>query len=77
MYVHKDFQRQGIAQRLLFEIETMAAKQNNTEIYSYVSKTAKSFFEKNGYKHFGFKINTVNNIEFSNHVMKKEISKGV
>ncbi len=51
MYVSKDHQRKGIASMLLNETEHKAAEQNNEKIYSHVSKTAKGFFLKRGYKH--------------------------
>lgn len=51
MYVSKDYQRCGVATSLLNEIELKARKQNNPEIYSHVSKTAKGFFLKMGYVH--------------------------
>lgn len=51
MYVSKDYQRMGVASMLLNEIEKMGREQNNKEIYSHVSKTAKGFFLKRGYKH--------------------------
>ena len=49
-YVHKDFQRQGIAKALLKEIEKQAEFQKNKEITSEVSITALPFFEKNAFK---------------------------
>lgn len=51
MYVSKDHQRRRAASLLLNEIEKKAREQNNNEIYSHVSKTAKGFFLKRGYKH--------------------------
>ncbi len=51
MYVSKDYQRCGVANTLLTEIERNAAEQKNPEIYSHVSKTAKGFFQKMGYEH--------------------------
>ncbi|HRE09320.1 MAG TPA: GNAT family N-acetyltransferase [Ignavibacteria bacterium] len=51
MYVSKDFQRCGVASKLLAAIEQKAKEQNNPEIYSHVSKTAKGFFLKTGYEH--------------------------
>lgn len=47
LYVHKDFQRMGIAQALYNEIEPMA---DAKELTSDVSITARPFFEKNGFK---------------------------
>lgn len=51
MYVSKDFQRCGVASKLLAAIEQKAKEQKNSEIYSHVSKTAKGFFQKMGYEH--------------------------
>jgi putative acetyltransferase len=51
MYVSKDYQRCGVATSMLNQIELKAGEQNNTEIYSHVSKTAKGFFLKMGYVH--------------------------
>jgi len=49
LFVHKDFQRHGIARQLLSEIERKALEQKNDLIYSDVSITAKGFFEKYGF----------------------------
>ncbi len=49
MFVDKDTQGQGVASALLSEIERKAIEQNNDQIYSDVSLTAKGFFEKNGF----------------------------
>lgn len=50
MFVHKDFQRQGIARLLLEEIERYAEENNIMRITSEVSLTARPFFEQHGYK---------------------------
>jgi len=71
MYVHKDFQRQGIARKLLTEIEKRADKLLLKKIFSHVSRTAQAFFEKHGYIKTGEQINRVNGIEFVNFVMEK------
>jgi GNAT superfamily N-acetyltransferase len=49
LYVHKDHQRQGIAQQLLDDIETEARRLNQTVLTSDVSITAKSFFQRNNF----------------------------
>jgi putative acetyltransferase len=55
-YVHKDFQRKGIADKLLSKIETEAKKLNLQVLSSDISITAKPFFEKKGFYHnFGTK----------------------
>ena len=50
MYVHKDYQGQGIAAMLLTAIEQEALKHNTKLIRSDISKTARPFFERKGYK---------------------------
>lgn len=72
MYVHKNFQRAGVAKKLLEEIERKAAEQKNSEVYSHVSKTAKGFFEKFGYKHTGDLIDPYKGVVFINSIMKKK-----
>lgn len=74
MYVHKDFQRRGVAKKLLEEIEKKADEQNNSEIYSHVSNTAKGFFEKHGYYFDGEHINNFKGETFVNNLMKKKMN---
>ena len=73
MYVHKDFQRVGVAKKLLAGIESKANEQKNTEIYSHVSKTAKGFFEKSGYVYSGEKKDPYKGVVFINNIMKKKM----
>lgn len=73
MYVHKDYQRRGIAKRLLEGIEKKAIEQSNVEIWAYVSITANPFFEKNGYVFEGEKIITVQGVDFVDRIMKKKL----
>jgi len=73
MYVHKDYQRMGIAQSLLNEIEKKAYEQKNSEIWAYVSLTADPFFKKNGYIFSGEIIITIKGIEFVDRIMKKKL----
>ena len=49
MYVHKDYQRQGVANRMLAGLEAQATNQKALMILSDISKTARPFFEKKGY----------------------------
>ena len=49
MFVHKDFQGEGIATILLNEIEQYAITNEIMRITSEVSLTARPFFEKKGY----------------------------
>lgn len=50
LYVHKDFQRQGIASSLINALESEASRLGLTELDTDASITAKSFFEHHGYK---------------------------
>ena len=49
LYVHKDYQGQGIATALIDMLESEAKKLNLLEIDTEASITAKSFFEHRGY----------------------------
>jgi putative acetyltransferase len=49
LYIHKDFQRQGIANVLFNEIEKEALKQNTQILKSDVSITVRPFFESKGF----------------------------
>jgi putative acetyltransferase len=49
LYVHKDFQRRGIATALVKELERNAQKAGVHTFITYASITAKPFFEKIGY----------------------------
>ena len=50
LYIHKDYQRQGIATALTDIIENEAVLNGINELTADVSITAKSFFEKRGYE---------------------------
>lgn len=49
LYVHKDYQKNGIAFRLYSEVEKYANNLQIIELHSDVSITAKPFFEKLGF----------------------------
>lgn len=50
LYVHKDFQRRGIAAALVKELERCAQEAGLFSFKTYASITARPFFEKQGYK---------------------------
>ncbi|MCB9230877.1 MAG: GNAT family N-acetyltransferase [Bacteroidia bacterium] len=50
LYVHKDFQRQGIANLLFQKIQSKARQPGFEKITSDVSKTARPFFEAKGFR---------------------------
>ena len=73
LYVDKDFQGMGIATALLYELERRAQKAQLSSFKTYSSITAKSFFEKQGYK-IEFENKVIRNgIAFMNYRMKKTL----
>ena len=50
LYIHKDFQRQGIASGLVNCLESEAIRLGLIEMYTDASITAKPFFENQGYR---------------------------
>jgi len=73
LYVHKDYQRQGIADRLYCEIEKEVIKKGATVLHSDVSKTARPFFEKKGFKTIDTQTNLMKGIKIINYKMTKTI----
>ena len=73
LYVHKDFQRQGIAQQLYNALETEATTHKNTILTADVSKTAKPFFEANGFKVIAEQIQIRTEVEIPNYNMRKDL----
>lgn len=72
-YVHKDFQRQGIADKLLTELELEAQKQHSKMITSDISITAKPFFEKKGFVAKAEQKNIRLGVELINYKMEKQL----
>lgn len=73
MYVHKDYQRLGIAETLLNALETEAKRCNTQIITSDISKTARPFFEKKGYVVVDEQENLRGSLVLINYKMKKEL----
>lgn len=71
-YVHKDFQRKGIAKELLLRIESEAASYGTLVLTSDVSMTAKPFFEKNGFLVVKEQENLRKDVVLINYKMMKE-----
>ncbi|MCJ0743589.1 GNAT family N-acetyltransferase [Pedobacter montanisoli] len=72
-YVHKDYQRQGIANKLYMNIENIAKQQKQTELISDVSKTARPFFENKGFSVQKEQHVYVKGVELTNYKMIKAI----
>jgi putative acetyltransferase len=74
MYVHKDFQRQGVATVLLRKLEEQAKNSGLKEIFLEASVTAKTFFERLGYHVESAQNKELRGVKFDNFIMKKLIS---
>jgi putative acetyltransferase len=73
MYVHKDYQRQRIADTLLTALEAEAIRQKAQAITSDISKTARPFFEKKGYVVLAVQQNQRGDLVLINYKMEKNI----
>lgn len=73
MFVHKDWQRKGVATLLLSEVEKMAKEYGVPGITSEVSLTARDFFENKGYEVIKVQKHRANKLELTNFVMRKRL----
>ena len=71
MFVHKDWQHQGMASRMLAEVENMAREYGVPKINVEVSITAHPFFEKHGYTTMKEQKAKANRLYLTNYVMEK------
>lgn len=70
LYIHKDYQRKGIATALCDKLEQVS---NITKIITHASITAKGFFEKRGYQTIKEQQVKRQGIILVNYVMEKKI----
>jgi len=68
LYVHKDYQGQGIATALCNELENAIESDKFT---THASITAKPFFERRGYQVIREQQVTRNGVQLTNYVMEK------
>ena len=73
MFVHKDWQRKGVATLLLSEVERMARGYGVRRIDVEVSITALPFFEKQGYRVVKEQKAKSNRLYLTNFVMEKAL----
>lgn len=69
LYVHKDYQRKGVASAICDNLEKVV----QGDIVTHASITAKPFFESRGYKVERQQIVTRNGVQLTNFVMKKQL----
>lgn len=74
MFVHPQFQHQGIASLLLCQAEEYARHYHAASIHSEVSITARPFFEKQGYVVEKEQMVSVNDVKMTNFAMYKYLS---
>lgn len=73
LYVHKDYQRQGVATAICNVLEQFINGNNGNKIITQASITAKSFFEQRGYQAIREQQVIRNGIFLTNYFMRKEI----
>lgn len=73
LFVHKDYQRQGIATALVDVLESKADKLNLLEINTEASITSKPFFEHRGYKVVCSQTVERKGVKLTNYKMIKKI----
>ena len=76
LYVHKDYQRQGIATHLVGQLEQEAKRLQLTSIYTDASLTAKPFFERIGYRLVREQTVERRGVVLPNCRMQKKLSSG-
>ena len=73
LFVHNSFQRRGIAGWLLTELEHKAKRLNALFLTADVSKTARLFFEKQGFNTLAEQKPVRNGVELVNYKMRKDL----
>lgn len=71
LYVHKDFQGQGIAAAIVQKLEERAHELNLKEITTAASITSKPFFEKSGFIAMKKQQVEIYGVKLTNFVMRK------
>jgi putative acetyltransferase len=75
LFVHKDFQGQGIATALVDRLEAKAKYLNILELDTDASITAKPFFEQRGYKVICSQTVVRKGVQLTNYKMTKKLTK--
>jgi putative acetyltransferase len=73
LFVHQDFQRGGIASRLLITLERAARRAGLTRLVAEVSITARPFFAKHGYLLLAEQHPIRNGVALTNYRMEKSM----
>lgn len=73
MFIHKDYQHQGIATSLYNHLEAYAKEKGAKKLTSEVSITARPFFEKQGFKVDQEQKRKANQLSLTNYKMSKQL----
>ncbi len=73
LYIHKDYQRRGIARALLADIEELAVQSGARTLGTDASITARPFFERHGFRALRENNKIFNGVEFINYYMEKTL----
>jgi putative acetyltransferase len=73
LYVHKDYQRQGVASELIKVLESESARCGSNRVSADASITARPFFERYGYKVLKEQKKSIQSVEIINYWMVKEL----
>ena len=73
LYVHKDYQRKGIASELLEEVQQTARLHNMEQLHTEASITAVPFFREQGFSLVKSQLVEKNGIQLKNFLMAKEL----
>lgn len=73
MYVHKNFQRMGVAEKLLYSLEEYAGQTGIKIITSDVSITAKLFFERKEFVTLSEQQKMIDGVALTNYRMEKKL----
>ncbi|NML70379.1 GNAT family N-acetyltransferase [Chryseobacterium sp. RP-3-3] len=74
LFVHKDFQHQGIARKMYTFIEQEVTIRKEKTLAAAVSKTARPFFEKMGFRMITEQTVNVKGIDLTNYKMEKDLN---
>lgn len=75
LFVHKDYQRMGIATLIITKLEQQAAIHGISVFTTHASITAKPFFKKHGYHIINENKVVLNGVELTNFIMEKHLEK--
>lgn len=74
LYVHPNFEHQGIAKALLHKIERLAHQERVPRLFTQASEAAKAFFEGQGYVVIGPQEVERKGVKLVNYRMEKKLS---